>query len=86
MTQQDRSYIIKELAKENNWRMLAGFIASTVITVASVVWTGATYFYGNKADIKEAKDECRRENAVQDQKINGNTKSIERIETFIYER
>lgn len=53
MTHFDRQQITREIVKSLNWRMVAGFMASTVITVSSVVWTIASLYYRNEAKIRD---------------------------------
>lgn len=91
MTQIDRSLIVRDVAKVINWRMLAGFVASTVLTISSVVWTAASLYYNNKREINDVrfsvekvKEECANENRIQDNKINYLSERATRLEQAMF--
>lgn len=66
MTQQEKNNLTVKMG--------LGFLASTVVTVASVVWTGATLYYKNEAAIQEVKNQ----NTMQDYRIQANTNALEK--------
>lgn len=76
MTYHDRREIIRDLAKYYNWRLLGGFLASTVITVSSIVWTAATLYYNNKAEIEDLRIRADNANSMQDYRIQANTELL----------
>lgn len=76
MTYHDRKEILRDFARYYNWRLMAGFLASTVITVSSIVWTAATLYYNNKAEIEDIRVQNANHDQMQDYRIGANEQSI----------